>query len=196
MTIALSRKGDSLWRVALLQLDTGLAVARRIINEVNGTNIMHVDHNDIRGSIFSYINLIEGGSVVPESNLQVLEVALDSLALSYRFATLEINKDDFSEAPSADYQYLRRLAAERFPQLGFYNMPNLITSSIAEAEVLVCDALDDVADIAVELYEVAWRWDNTSSSDALWHFRFGYESHWGDHLRYLQLYIHALKKEA
>ena len=57
--------------------------------------------------------------------------------------------------------------------------------------MVVGDALDDVADIAHDLKEVLGRWESTSEADAIWYLRMGFETHWGKHLRSLQLYLHA-----
>ncbi|MFN7134579.1 MAG: DUF5063 domain-containing protein, partial [Myxococcales bacterium] len=58
------------------------------------------------------------------------------------------------------------------------------------AQIMVGDAIDDIVDIANDLQQVVWRWETTSEADALWHFRFSFTSHWGAHLRALQLYLH------
>lgn len=54
------------------------------------------------------------------------------------------------------------------------------------------DAIDDLADIAGELQEVAWLWRNAGPDPALWQFHLLYRGHWGQHLHGLRLYFHAL----
>ena len=51
------------------------------------------------------------------------------------------------------------------PHLGYYNTPSSITQQLGEAEIEVGDAIDDLTDIAIELYDVLWRFDHTSSVD-------------------------------
>ena len=97
--------------------------------------------------------------------------------------------------PSSDYSRWRELLAKRFPDLGYYNIPSTISVKVGEAEMLAADALDDLADIANELSEFLWRWQNQSENDALWHLKFSYKSHWGSHLRNLQMYLYALRHE-
>lgn len=68
-------------------------------------------------------------------------------------------------------------------------MPSDIGDNIAETGIIAGDAIDDIADIALNRHGIKWRLDNTDIDDALWHFRFEYESRWGDHLRCLQFYL-------
>ena len=53
------------------------------------------------------------------------------------------------------------------------------------------DAIDDLADIAKDLIQFMWFLDNVSLSDAIWDFRFGYQSHWGPHLHGLRAYLNS-----
>jgi hypothetical protein len=48
------------------------------------------------------------------------------------------------------------------------------------------DDIDDITDIAIELYDASWRLDHTSADDALWYFSNSYSTHWEQHLRKLQ----------
>jgi len=84
----------------------------------------------------------------------------------------------------------REVAARRFPQLGYYNIAGNIGGEPLNSEMSVGDSIDDLADLLGDLVEVLWRWDNTSSIDALWHLDLSYRQHWGSHLRALQLYLH------
>ena len=74
-----------------------------------------------------------------------------------------------------------------FAELGYYNTPSSITQQIAEAKIEVGDTIDDITDIAIELYDVMRRFDHTSADDALWYFNNSYSTHWEQHLRELQL---------
>jgi len=129
-----------------------------------------------------------------DENLRELALCLDQLALAYRFVKNDFEELDYPSAPSSDYNRLCELARERFPDFGWYQQLSNIEVQNEEAAILTHDALDDIADIALALDEVRWCWENTSHDDAMWHFKFGYESHWGDHLRHLQLYVHVLKR--
>ena len=157
---------------------------------------MQLGREDILKTILEYLDLIANGKGGAAENLQALDLALDKLALAYHFARYETGGVVYPDAPREEYERMRSLTVEQFPDFGYYNKPSSVIGEVAEAEVFVGDAVDDVADMAVDLLEVAWRWQNTSVDDALWHFRLGYESHWGEHLRYLQLYIRASREEA
>jgi hypothetical protein len=155
---------------------------------------MLMSREEIHRSILEYLDLLENGGMSKEENLQALERVLDSLALAHNFLDFQFDKNDYPEAPKQNYNRLRQLAEKRFPDFGYYNMPLEISDKIATSEIIVGDAIDAVADIARDMHEIAWRWENTSQEDALWNLRFGYESHWGEHLRTLQLYILANKR--
>lgn len=45
---------------------------------------------------------------------------------------------------------------------------------------MIDDAINDVADTALDIHGIKWRLDNTDIDDALWHFRFAYKSHHRD----------------
>jgi Domain of unknown function (DUF5063) len=155
---------------------------------------MIMTREDIRHAVLEYLDLIENGSTSFEENLKSLELALDKLALAHNFIDFQFDEIDYPENPAQDYKRLRQLAEQRFPDFGYYNMPDCVTDKIAGSAIIVGDAFDDVADIALDMHEIAWCWAHTSPENALWHFQFGYESHWGDHLRCLQIYILRAKK--
>ena len=64
---------------------------------------------------------------------------------------------------------------------------------VGEAALNVGDAVDDIADIAMDLDDVLCRWTE-SPDDALWHFVHGFNAHWGEHLRALQLYLYVRRE--
>ena len=94
------------------------------------------------------------------------------------------------QAPRLDPKKLRAQVAARFPNYGLYRAPGVEP----EDEFLLGDAIDDLGDIAIDLAEVAWLWENAGESAALWQFFFGFESHWGSHLRNLQWYVHEMAR--
>jgi hypothetical protein len=149
---------------------------------------------DIRVSINDFLDLLENSKGDAQANMHALELALDRLALAYHFAG-NVFVEYQPDPPKQDYERFRKLASVRFPRFGLYNVPSRITDQIMETELQVGDALDDLADIARDLSAVVWCWEHTSEMNALWHFRFGYEQHWGEHLRHLQSYLSALRSE-
>lgn len=118
---------------------------------------------------------------------------LDRLAVVYdsvKRATLP--EEDSPEPPRIDYDIVRTRFAAAFPDLGPYDAVTELSKADGRPEVTAGDALDDLADIAVDLQEVLDR-AKFSIDDAVWLFRFGFETHWGTHLRWLQLYLHATR---
>lgn len=57
-------------------------------------------------------------------------------------------------------------------------------------EKMLSGAVDDIADITMDLREVIWRDENLGKDDAAWYFRLMY-FHWARHARELGLYLHA-----
>lgn len=122
--------------------------------------------------------------------LSALYRALDELAMAYHHAPDVDSDTNHVEAPRRDQFELRRELAPRFPKLGYYNQFVAIVPLVGSAHI--GDALDDVVDIVQELRDVVWLFEHGHVNDALWHFRFGYEHHWGEHLRGLSFYLHEL----
>jgi hypothetical protein len=118
-----------------------------------------------------------------------LALALDRLALAYHFADAPFDETQYPDPARADYQALYERIKVRFPRLGYYDDK---IGLVEKSERSIGDAAEDLADIAVDLQDVLLRRQANGERDALWHFRFGFETHWGRHLRCLQLYLHEL----
>jgi hypothetical protein len=103
---------------------------------------------------------------------------------------------EFGEIPERDWQRTRQLVAQRFPRYGHYNAIRPVSIEVGSAEQSVGDAIDDLTDIIDQLAAVEWCFGHTSEADALWHFFDGFDQHWGEHLRALQLYLHCSPREA
>lgn len=128
-----------------------------------------------------------------DENLRKLADILDDLIALGRNTPHRFD-DDQPDPPERDLARWAAVAARRFPSLGGgYNIPVDITRSIADTELACGHAIDDLGDIAGDLSEVLWRFEHTSDDDALWHFRWGYENHWGKHASDLRWYLHALE---
>ncbi|WP_229908336.1 DUF5063 domain-containing protein [Comamonas sp. JC664] len=125
-----------------------------------------------------------------EDRERALRAALDGLALAYHSAEAPFDGTTHSDAPWAEANALRAGLAVLFPDLGLYNEVLNIVAPVGELEPGVGDALDDLTDIAVDMHRFLHQWETTGEEAALWHFRFSFETHWGRHLRGLQLYLH------
>jgi hypothetical protein len=126
-----------------------------------------------------------------EDREEALRLALDRLALAFHFSEAPYDETEYPDPPRGAYQAIRERIGPLFPHLGLYNAALNIVEEVGTSELGVEDAIDDLADIALDLGDVLHRWEHTSEADALWHFRFGFMSHWGKHLRSLQLYLHT-----
>ena len=153
---------------------------------------MSASPQEIRDAIDEFIALVEDDASPAEDRLQRLRRALDHLALLQHDVAYTFDEGDYPDAPDTDYNALRQLVSAHFPELGYYNMPGSITQHISATDIDVADAIDDIADITRELYEVRWRWEHTSVDDALWYFKDMYFLHWEAHLRGLQLCLQRL----
>lgn len=122
-----------------------------------------------------------------------LAAALDRLAGAYH-ATPETEASDEADRPNPPtYEQLRDIAAAAFPDLGYYAVTRPEPSGTDA--IMAGDAIDDLADIALELEHVVWLWENARAGDAAWHYRFGYRTHWGRHLHDLRSHLHARQFE-
>lgn len=120
---------------------------------------------------------------------RVLEAALDRLAVAATSCADSFDEREFPEPPATDYRSNRVQVAACFPTLGYYNDVLEVNAPPEEARLSIGDALDDLVDIQGEMLEMRWRYLNNSPTDAVWHFKLTFRSHWGAHLRRLQLYL-------
>ena len=124
----------------------------------------------------------------PGDRLERLEELLDRLALAYHAAPEgDVSAPDV-EAPEPPEAFAEAIG-RRFPGLGLYAWSWPREEGIGEPSVAGW-ALEDLQDIARDLWEVAWLWDHAGPDDAHWQFRFLYGVHWGVHLHGLRAYLH------
>lgn len=148
-----------------------------------------MSRDEIKQVIDDFLALVEKGCGSIEENETKLKLLLDKLALAQHFAAYKFDEKVYTEAPSNTEKDLPKLVATRFPKYGYYNVVADVTTKIAETEVNAGDAIDDITDIARDLFETKWRWENNSNDNGLWHFKNSFEIHWAQHLRELQIYL-------
>jgi hypothetical protein len=124
-----------------------------------------------------------------EPSEERLSAALDDLAVSYRSVPDREPGSDDRKPPETSYDALRTKIGCRFPSLYLYAIA-LEPLDPTPALSGVGDALDDLVDIVRDLQDVLWRFSNTSEADAHWRFRLSFETHWGEHMRHLALYLY------
>ncbi len=147
----------------------------------------------------SWLNFVHEPNPVSEDDLIRLEVILDKLSV-LRHELRSIHglefKDGSLEPPRADQSELRDCLSKRFPMLGFYHIPEAVTTDFSRTGVQLGDAIDDILDITNELSDVIWSIDQDRTVEACWHFGFGYDHHWRYHLRSLLWYLEMRRFEA
>lgn len=108
----------------------------------------------------------------------------------------DFDEKDYKESFDFNYKEIRKNVELNFPSLGFY----ICVSDIHELKYekgssqpivnsVVGDSIDDITDIIKDMLEVKWRFDHTSSDDALWHFEFLMKQHSETHLLNLLKYL-------
>lgn len=151
---------------------------------------------DVQHAVAQFFALLEDERPRPEEALLALADVLDRLMALGRRPDFAF-EEGHPEPPRSpeDYRRFRDLATARFPTLGLYNLPLDIAVAVGESSLGVGDADDDVADIARELADVRWAFVNTSDADALWHFHFGFDAHWGEHANDLRWYLYVRARD-
>jgi len=119
---------------------------------------------------------------------EALLSALDRLVEAFHDTPDAGPSDTDVEAPRSGGPALYKQVAARFPDYGLYPVSDPI-ASIDDA-AMVGDAIDDLADLTLDMREVVWLADHIGLDDAHWSFRLHY-FHWGRHARELALYLHA-----
>ncbi len=151
-------------------------------------------HPDARARITSAINeylvVLQRKPVDNLRALGQLARAMDRLVMCYH-DTLDVGPDTTdSEAPQVDEAQLIEVATAAFPDLGWYALVD--PEDGPDQQVGMSIAVGDLVEVAADLMEVLWLFDNASENDAIWQFRWGYQNHWGRHLLELRVYLHAL----
>ena len=146
---------------------------------------------EVRQAVEEFLRFFEDASPGKEADTRLRQL-LDRLAYVMHDAPDLFDPREFPEPPVRDSRSLYTRASTLFPNLGNYNVAMDVANRIGESECGVGDAIDDLADISADLYEAKWRWQNTSHADAVFHLRLNHSSHWGLHLRNLQLYLAVL----
>lgn len=137
-------------------------------------------------AITEFIDLIDEPPRDPQQQCDALIKALDNLAYSMRFIDYNFDDKEYPDSPIVTKEY--KDVGQLFKQFGYYNIALDVTVKLGESSLGTGDAIDDILDIYNELYAVKWCSENTSIDDAIWYFENSY-THWGEHMRNLQVYL-------
>ncbi|MHA7059764.1 DUF5063 domain-containing protein [Aquimarina sp. M1] len=107
------------------------------------------------------------------------------ISLYQEYLTLKGNvledEKEYPEAPEFNFEKISNTIRSNFPELGFYQMI-LDPFEMSKPDNGLGDANDDLSDIIKDLMEVQWRFQNTSTIDAIWYFDFIMRHHSERHL--------------
>ncbi len=95
-----------------------------------------------------------------------------------------------------DYQTWRDAALCVLPGLGLYHAPADPRDVGSNEPKVVGDAIDDLADICIELHEGVRLAESIGDVGAASHLRWTFRAHWGKHLRELQWLLHSVLTSA
>ena len=155
-----------------------------------------MSRDEIKQTIDEFLSLVENGCGSPEKNENRHKFLLDKLAFAQHFAKFEFDSKDYPDAPRREHKEMMNLVGTRFPSCrgDYYTVLNPVNNvGVDKPEYGIGWTADDLADIAHDLSETKWRWENNSPEDGLWFFTFSFESHWAEHLRNFQIYLIELK---
>ena len=152
--------------------------------------MLEIKNNEIIDIINTFIEFIENDSINLYDKDKNLMMLLDALGFAISQCKFKFDENDYKVPKRMDYTQIREMLQTKFPDFGYYNVPEDLIGDLAVTKIMVGDAMDDIVDIYIELKDVQWMWYNTSIDNALWYFENNYICHWGVHLRDLQRYIY------
>ena len=137
---------------------------------------------------------ISGSDRTP-ADISRLVRGLDALAYAIHFIDEE-NSASESEPPRLDYDEAYEATKLRYPFLGRYWLALVPVMQEGMVGVLaVGDAIDDLADILIELKDVRWLHVHCGRKEALATLRTRYETHLWMHVHSLRQYLEEVKRD-
>lgn len=103
----------------------------------------------------------------------------------------EIDYPDFNRSELSDIQ---KNVISNFPEFGLYKIADDISDLKNTNKILIGNAIDDMCDIIIDLFEVKWRIENNSFNDGIWHFKLMFQTHTKQHVLDLLNYISLIYK--
>lgn len=120
---------------------------------------------------------------------------LDALAYAVHFVEAENGSSEL-EPPRLDYAQTYEAIRQRFPFLGRYWLAlHPVLQEGIEGELAVGDAIDDLADILIELKDVRWLHEQAGRKEALVALRERYDMHLWMHIHSLRQYLEEVKRD-
>ncbi|MBC3847209.1 DUF5063 domain-containing protein [Winogradskyella echinorum] len=126
-----------------------------------------------------------------ESENKTLEIKrlLVGIYTEYLKVETEFDETDYEEPLRLDYDGIRSIVTEHFPDFGWYHSAWESHKINEDADLVTEDSIDDLTDIIKDLIEVQWRLENNSEKDGLYQFEFLMKHHSEQHLVNLLKYL-------
>ena len=167
-----------------------LDLARRCVEDHLMVDTLSDTRERITSVINQYLVVLQRKPADDLKGMGELARAMDRLVMCYHDTPDVGPNTTDSEAPRIDEAPFIERATAAFPNLGWYALGD--PQGDLDQQVGMSIAVCDLVEIAADLIEVLWLFDNASENDAVWQFRWGYQNHWGRHLHELRVYLHAL----
>jgi len=131
-----------------------------------------------------------------QSENKTLEIQrlLVGIYAEYLNVETEFDETDYEEPINLDYDGMRSIVTEHFPNFGWYHSVWEGHKINEDVELTTRDSIDDLTDIINDLIEVQWRLENNSEKDGLYQFEFLMKKHSEQHLVNLIKYIKDLNE--
>jgi hypothetical protein len=117
---------------------------------------------------------------------EALLAALDALVAAYHITPHgDVSHPDV-DAPRQEGPSLHAEVRSRFADFGYYPVADPVKTM--DDALMMADAIDDLADLTLDMREVVWFAEHVGMDDAHFAFRLHFW-HWGQHARELSLYL-------
>lgn len=137
---------------------------------------------------------ISGAGNAP-ADISRLIRALDGLAYAVHFID-PVGGECEMDPPRLDYRQTYEAIKQRFAFLGCYWLAlHPVLQEGTEGELAVGDAIDDLADILIELRDVRWLHEQSGRKAALAALRERYDMHLWMHIHSLRQYLEEVKRD-
>ncbi len=144
---------------------------------------------EIKQTIEEFLGLLEDEMSSVEENETQLRLLCDKLVYQIQISIFAIDDAEYITPPERSYNKIETVVYEKFPNLGNYNIAEFVSYEVGKIGISVENAIEDISEIAKQLYEIRWRFHNTSSNDALWHLSNSYKTGLERNFRNLQYYL-------
>ncbi|GGW74531.1 hypothetical protein DFQ11_1124 [Winogradskyella epiphytica] len=127
--------------------------------------------------------------LVSKNKILEIQKLLVGIYAEYLNVEPEFDDKDYEEPLRLDYDGIRGIVTQHFPDFGWYHSVWESHKINEDAVLITGDAIDDLTDIIKDLIEVQWRFENNSEKDGLYQFEFLMRHHCEQHLVDLLKYL-------